>query len=483
MSSAVLFTVVANVSSIPGSPSNNDYIEIGNSTGIQSFSPLSGLPNGFVGASGLTVRLRYDSGNSTWVYMSYFANDSETRYVTIGNPNPVYYANQSAFPSASTYHGGVAHSHADGAMYYAHGGSWVKLLDANDTFDSPIAALANLPASPSNEDRVEVTNSTGVESSSAVSGVPSGFVGATTLSVRLQYNSSTSKWVYQRYFANDSDERYATNYLPVIKGDGTSSGQVGKITLNCSNNNHGVSIQSPPHSAAATYTLTLPNNAGTSGQALKTDGSGNLSFADVTSSIITQDDFAYTPASNTITFDKPGDHQTDPFGYVFSSANGVFGFSTRNATLLAAMQGLSVGDAVTIEYTHVNGTVVTQSNTVATAVPSNVGNSANVEIIFSVAMVYVSSATSQVKLTSTHISNGVLAPTNNQVLRYKTATQKWTVDSIDSIDAAFIETPQAIATSKVIAANTNAGIMGPTVSLNSGVTITVGSNSILTVLS
>ena len=132
VSQAVLFTLVANVASIPGSPSNNDYIEIGNSTGVESFSPLSGLPSGFVGASGLTVRLRYDSSASSWVFMNYFAHDSEARYVVIGTPNPTYYANQAAFPSATTYHGGVAHSHADGAMYYAHGGNWVELAKDSD---------------------------------------------------------------------------------------------------------------------------------------------------------------------------------------------------------------------------------------------------------------------------------------------------------------------------------------------------------------
>ena len=132
VSNAVLFDLIANVAAIPGSPSNNDYIEIADSTGIQNFTPLSGLPSGFVGASGLTVRLRYDSSGTTWAFMNYFANDSETRYVAIGNPNPVYYANQAAFPSATTYHGGIAHSHADGAMYYAHGGNWIKMASESD---------------------------------------------------------------------------------------------------------------------------------------------------------------------------------------------------------------------------------------------------------------------------------------------------------------------------------------------------------------
>ena len=153
-------------------------------------------------------------------------------------------------------------------------------------FYTSVAALANLPGSPSNEDRVEVLNSTGVESNSSVSGVPTGFVGSTDLTIRLQYNSSTSKWAWQQYFAADPENRYATSYLPVIKGDGTSSGQVGKITLNCSNNNHGVSIQSPAHSASATYTLTLPVNTGSANQALTTDGSGVLSWANAGSPTI-----------------------------------------------------------------------------------------------------------------------------------------------------------------------------------------------------
>ncbi len=42
------------------------------------------------------------------------------------------YANQNDFPSASTYHGAIAHSHADGAMYFAHSGSWNKIPTATD---------------------------------------------------------------------------------------------------------------------------------------------------------------------------------------------------------------------------------------------------------------------------------------------------------------------------------------------------------------
>lgn len=51
---------------------------------------------------------------------------------TTGNIIPFYYDNQAAFPSATTYHGAIAHSHADGRMYYAHAGSWNALAKLSE---------------------------------------------------------------------------------------------------------------------------------------------------------------------------------------------------------------------------------------------------------------------------------------------------------------------------------------------------------------
>ena len=70
--------------------------------------------------------------------------------------------------------------------------------------------------------------------------------------------------------------------LFTVQGDGAS--QDGRIKLNCSQNSHGVTIQAPPHSANATYTLILPTTDGDADQVLKTDGSGVLSWTDQTSS-------------------------------------------------------------------------------------------------------------------------------------------------------------------------------------------------------
>ena len=64
----------------------------------------------------------------------------------------------------------------------------------------------------------------------------------------------------------------------IAGGDGGSND--GQIELRCSQNSHAVKIKAPPHSAGQSYTLTLPSSI-TNDYYLKTDGSGNLSFAAV----------------------------------------------------------------------------------------------------------------------------------------------------------------------------------------------------------
>ena len=61
---------------------------------------------------------------------------------------------------------------------------------------------------------------------------------------------------------------------------GNGGNGAGRFQLNCENNSHGIIIQGPPHSAAANYTLTLPNDTGSASQLLSTNGSGLLSWQD-----------------------------------------------------------------------------------------------------------------------------------------------------------------------------------------------------------
>jgi len=75
----------------------------------------------------------------------------------------------------------------------------------------------------------------------------------------------------------------SSSSVPALTAKGDGSSQDGYIQLNCSQNSHGVKIKSPPHSAAASYTLTLPDTDGSANQVLKTDGNGNLSWVNQSS--------------------------------------------------------------------------------------------------------------------------------------------------------------------------------------------------------
>ena len=66
-----------------------------------------------------------------------------------------------------------------------------------------------------------------------------------------------------------------------LKGNQDAGGtNPGIIRFNCEQNTHGVTVKGPAHSAAATYTLTLPTADGAANQPMVTDGSGQLSFSD-----------------------------------------------------------------------------------------------------------------------------------------------------------------------------------------------------------
>jgi len=64
----------------------------------------------------------------------------------------------------------------------------------------------------------------------------------------------------------------STSSVPSLEAKGDGSSQDGYIQLNCSQNSHGVKIQSPAHSAGQSYKLILPTSVGTNGQVLATNG-------------------------------------------------------------------------------------------------------------------------------------------------------------------------------------------------------------------
>lgn len=77
------FTQVPNVASIPASPTNGQAVEVTNSTGIESFTPLTGIPAGFVGESGITARIAYNTAAVSWVWLGYSVKEPDTRYAKL----------------------------------------------------------------------------------------------------------------------------------------------------------------------------------------------------------------------------------------------------------------------------------------------------------------------------------------------------------------------------------------------------------------
>tara|TARA_R100001163_G_scaffold6206_1_gene7059 strand:- start:3605 stop:4630 length:1026 start_codon:yes stop_codon:yes gene_type:complete len=128
----------------------------------------------------------------------------------------------------------------------------------------------------------------------------------------------------------------------VFKGvSGNGGNGAGRFKLNCENNSHGITIQGPPHSAAANYTLTLPNNDGGSNEFLKTDGSGNLSWASA-------------DGGNAATLGSigPGQFMRDDQN---QTATGLITLTTglelgADAKCIAAVSSLSDGSSITVDF-------------------------------------------------------------------------------------------------------------------------------------
>ena len=153
-----------------------------------------------------------------------------------------------------------------------------------------------------------------------------------------------------------------------IKGDGSSVD--GYIQLNCHVNTHGVKIKAPPHSAAQSYTLTLPS-AITNGYFLKTDGSGNLSFAQATEAkpTITTSSVTITPSISQ-TFTLNGTNFVSIPIVEFIASTGAITRATSvaftSATALSVTTNLASGSYF-IRVENNDGNAVRSTNAILTA--------------------------------------------------------------------------------------------------------------------
>ena len=162
------------------------------------------------------------------------------------------------------------------------------------------------------------------------------------------------------------------NSVLKIKGDGSSADA--KLTLNCSQNSHGVSIQAPPHSAGQSYVLILPQNTGTNGQVLATNGSNTnqLSWIDAVETKPTVANVSQTIApatATTISITGTGFVSIPSVEFVNGSTGAITNANTvsfTNATTLSVNVTLALGNYY-VRVENPNGLAGRSTNNIITA--------------------------------------------------------------------------------------------------------------------
>lgn len=284
VASAILYTVVANVAAIPGSPANNTAIEVTDSTGIQSFTPLAGKPAGFTGSSGLSVRIVYSTAGATWNWIQYFPNDPETRYLKLSGGTLTGALTLSADPvsnlqPATKQYVDTADSTLTTAAAAAQSTANAALPKAGGTMSGAIAMGTNkitglgnptVAQDAATKNYVD-TQISGISTSSIQQGDSSVTVTDTgTGSINITADGSTAG-----SFANGGINLYKALFQQ------NSLNLTNQNQLNfweaTANGLNSVGFKGPAN-IASDVTWTLPATDGSANQALTTNGSSTLSW-------------------------------------------------------------------------------------------------------------------------------------------------------------------------------------------------------------
>ena len=173
-----------------------------------------------------------------------------------------------------------------------HVGDWAVFLDQGGQ-----------PASWQKIDNTSVLTGDGT------AGVFAKWTDTTTLNDSLMSQAGTNILINGGLKVKDTVEATTTNSNLKLKGNGTGGVEImsadgvtdGKIQLNCSNNNHGVTLQSPAHGSTVSYTLILPTSFGGAGDVLTSQGTNPSQLVWTTPTTGTVTNFTATSAITGIT--------------------------------------------------------------------------------------------------------------------------------------------------------------------------------------
>jgi len=259
VANAILYDTVANVAAIPASPANNDAVEVVDSTGIESFTPLSGKPVGYVGDSGLSVRLVYTTSGNTWNWIQYFPNDPENRY---GD-------------AIVTLQGDVTAVEGDVATLQSDvlGLDNSKAPTSNPTFTGAVKVADGTAAAPS----ITFASDTNL----GLYRISENKMGLTSNGALVATIDDGQLIIEDSLWAGDNAWIETSGKFAVYQ---SASGK-GTIRFYDADASNYVSFEGPV-SISSNVTWTLPSADGSSGQFLKTNGSGVLSWDTVDTSTL-----------------------------------------------------------------------------------------------------------------------------------------------------------------------------------------------------
>ncbi len=257
--------------------------------GATDFTSLTDTPANFSGAGGKTVKV-----NSSANALEFVDQISDV----IGDTTPQLGGDLDVLTreiTTSTTNGNIKlNSNGTGAIELFHNNA--KKVETTTTGLS-VTGNINLPDSTSNTiGRIMLGDGTDMQIQHDGGG---GFIGnftgnltVHTNALRFMNGSKSENFLVANQNSSvdlyyDNANKFKTaSYGVEIRGDGSSAN--GKIQLNCSQNSHGVKLESPDHSASQSYTIKLPDNQIAADKILKVksiSGSGatavgQLEFAD-----------------------------------------------------------------------------------------------------------------------------------------------------------------------------------------------------------